>query len=162
MHSNDTVGKDFKRAEAISIPLTFVILWVAFSSLVAALLPVALALSAILIATGLVTLTSHALPIDQDAHSMILLDRPRRGRRLLPILSSVGPARSVRRGARIATHSPWPPRPRVGGAHLRADRRRRDGGHVPHRPRHVHRHGGGDRDRRDCRDARLADRPTGA
>ena len=70
---NDTVGKDFKRAEAISIPLTFVILWVAFSSLVAALLPVALALSAILIATGLVTLTSHALPIDQDAHSMILL-----------------------------------------------------------------------------------------
>ena len=70
---NDTVGKDFKRAEAISIPLTFVILWVAFSSLVAALLPVALALSAILIATGLVTLTSHAPPIDQDAHSMILL-----------------------------------------------------------------------------------------
>jgi RND superfamily putative drug exporter len=70
---NDTVGKDFKRAEAISIPLTFVILWVAFASLVAALLPVALALSAILIATGLVTLTSHGLPIDQDAHSMILL-----------------------------------------------------------------------------------------
>jgi len=70
---NDTVGKDFKRAEAISIPLTFVILWVAFASLVAALLPVALALTAILIATGLVTLTSHALPIDQDAHSMILL-----------------------------------------------------------------------------------------
>jgi len=70
---NDTVGKDFKRAEAISIPLTFVILWVAFASLVAALLPIALALSAILIATGLVTLTSHALPIDQDAHSMILL-----------------------------------------------------------------------------------------
>jgi RND superfamily putative drug exporter len=70
---NDTVGKDFKRAEGISIPLTFVILWVAFASLVAALLPVALALSAIVIATGLVTLTSHALPIDQDAHSMILL-----------------------------------------------------------------------------------------
>jgi uncharacterized membrane protein YdfJ with MMPL/SSD domain len=70
---NDTVGKDFKRAESISIPLTFVILWVAFASLVAALLPVALALSAILIATGFVTLTSHALPIDQDAHSMILL-----------------------------------------------------------------------------------------
>jgi uncharacterized membrane protein YdfJ with MMPL/SSD domain len=70
---NDTVGKDFKRAESISIPLTFLILWVAFASFVAALLPVALALSAILIATGLVTLTSHALPVDQDAHSMILL-----------------------------------------------------------------------------------------
>jgi uncharacterized membrane protein YdfJ with MMPL/SSD domain len=70
---NDTVGKDFRRAEGISIPLTFVILWLAFAALVAALLPVVLALSAIMIATGLVALTSHALPIDQDAHSMILL-----------------------------------------------------------------------------------------
>jgi len=70
---NDTVGKDFKRAERISIPLTFVILWLAFAALVAALLPVALALSAIVIASGLVALTSHALPIDADSKSMILL-----------------------------------------------------------------------------------------
>jgi putative drug exporter of the RND superfamily len=70
---NDTVGKDFTRAERISIPLTFVILWLAFAALVAALLPVALALSAIVIAGGLVALTSHALPIDADAKSMILL-----------------------------------------------------------------------------------------
>jgi putative drug exporter of the RND superfamily len=70
---NDTIGKDFKRAESISIPLTFVILWIAFAALVAALLPVALALSAIVIATGIVTLTSHALPIDSNAHSLILL-----------------------------------------------------------------------------------------
>jgi putative drug exporter of the RND superfamily len=70
---NDTVGKDFTRAEKISIPLTFVILWLAFAALVAALLPVALALSAIVISSGLVALTSHALPIDADAKSMILL-----------------------------------------------------------------------------------------
>ncbi len=70
---NDTVGKDFTRAERISIPLTFSILWLAFAALVAALLPVALALSAIVIAGGLVALTSHALPIDADAKSMILL-----------------------------------------------------------------------------------------
>jgi uncharacterized membrane protein YdfJ with MMPL/SSD domain len=70
---NDTVGKDFKRAELISIPLTFVILWLAFAALVAALLPVALALSAIVIASGLVAITSHAIPIDADARSMILL-----------------------------------------------------------------------------------------
>jgi putative drug exporter of the RND superfamily len=70
---NDTVGKDFTRAERISIPLTFVILWLAFAALVAALLPVALALSAIVIASGLVAITSHAIPIDADARSMILL-----------------------------------------------------------------------------------------
>ncbi len=70
---NDTVGRDFKRAEGISIPLTFVILWLAFAAFVAALLPVVLALSAILIATGIVALTSHALPIDSSAHSLILL-----------------------------------------------------------------------------------------
>jgi RND superfamily putative drug exporter len=70
---NDTIGKDFKRAEGISIPLTFVILWLAFAAFVAALLPVVLALSAILIATGIVALTSHALPIDSSANSLILL-----------------------------------------------------------------------------------------
>jgi uncharacterized membrane protein YdfJ with MMPL/SSD domain len=70
---DDTVNKDFARAEVISIPLTFVILWLAFAALVAALLPIVLALSAIVIATGLVTLTSHAFPIDSGANSMILL-----------------------------------------------------------------------------------------
>jgi RND superfamily putative drug exporter len=70
---DDTIGKDFKRAESISIPLTFAILWLAFAALVAALLPVVLALSAIVIATGIVALTSHGLPIDQDANSLILL-----------------------------------------------------------------------------------------
>jgi RND superfamily putative drug exporter len=70
---NDTIGKDFKRAEGISVPLTLGILWLAFAALVAALLPVILALTAIVIGTGLVTLTSHAIPIDGNAHSLILL-----------------------------------------------------------------------------------------
>jgi RND superfamily putative drug exporter len=70
---DDTVNKDFARAEVISIPLTFVILWLAFAALVAALLPVVLALTAIVIATGVVTLTSHAFPIDSSTNSMILL-----------------------------------------------------------------------------------------
>jgi putative drug exporter of the RND superfamily len=70
---NDTIGKDFSRAETESIPLTFVILWIAFAAAVAALLPVILALSAIVIATGLVAVTSHAVPVDSSAGSMILL-----------------------------------------------------------------------------------------
>jgi uncharacterized membrane protein YdfJ with MMPL/SSD domain len=70
---DDSIGEDFKRAEASSIPLTFAILWLVFAALVAALLPLVLALSAIMIATGLVAVTSHALPIDGSANSMILL-----------------------------------------------------------------------------------------
>ncbi len=70
---DDAIGKDFKRAEVSSIPITFLILWVAFAALVAALLPLMLALSAIIIATGLLGLTSHVIPIDGSANSMILL-----------------------------------------------------------------------------------------
>ncbi len=68
-----TIGRDFSRAETVSIPLTFVILWIAFAAAVAAVLPVILALSAIVIATGLVAVTSHAVPVDSSAGSMILL-----------------------------------------------------------------------------------------
>jgi putative drug exporter of the RND superfamily len=70
---NDSIGEDFKRAESSSIPLTFLILWLVFAALVAALLPLVLAISAIMMATGLVAVTSHALPIDGSANSMILL-----------------------------------------------------------------------------------------
>ena len=70
---NDTIGKDYTRAERSSIPVTFLILWIAFAALVAALLPILLALTAIMTATGLVAVTSHALPIDSSASSMILL-----------------------------------------------------------------------------------------
>src|SRR4029453_17903180 len=67
------IGKNCKRTESASIPLTFLILWLAFAALVAALLPVVLALSAIAIAGGILALTSNAIPIDQSASSMILL-----------------------------------------------------------------------------------------
>jgi len=70
---SDTIGKDFKRAERASLPLTFVILWLAFAAIVAALVPMALAISAILIASGMVAIASHAFPIDDSANSMILL-----------------------------------------------------------------------------------------
>ncbi len=70
---SDTVGKDFKHAEGVSLPLTFGILWLAFAAIVAALVPMALAISAILIASGMVGITSHLIPIDDSANSMILL-----------------------------------------------------------------------------------------
>jgi uncharacterized membrane protein YdfJ with MMPL/SSD domain len=70
---NNSINKDYQRAEGSSIPLTFLILWIAFGAVVAALLPLVLALTAILIATGIIVLTSHGLPIDQSASSMVLL-----------------------------------------------------------------------------------------
>ena len=45
---DETIGKDFSRAERLSVPLTFVILLLAFGAFVAAGVPVLLALSAVL------------------------------------------------------------------------------------------------------------------
>jgi RND superfamily putative drug exporter len=64
---------DMGRAEFTSVPLTIVILLVAFGALVAAGLPVLLALSAVLAATGLNVLISHVVPTDAQTVSAIIL-----------------------------------------------------------------------------------------
>jgi uncharacterized membrane protein YdfJ with MMPL/SSD domain len=70
---DDTFAKDFKRAGAFSIPLTLIILIVAFGSLVAAGIPLLLALTAVFTTLGLVALPSHLIPIDQAASEIVLL-----------------------------------------------------------------------------------------
>lgn len=70
---NDTIGKDFSRAEWTVVPLAFGILIVVFGALVAAMLPVVLALTAFLAANGLLALISHALHMDTSASSVMLL-----------------------------------------------------------------------------------------
>jgi RND superfamily putative drug exporter len=64
---------DMQRAEYTSVPLTLVILLVAFGALVAAGLPVVLAFSAVLAATGLNALASHLVPTDEQTLSAIIL-----------------------------------------------------------------------------------------
>jgi uncharacterized membrane protein YdfJ with MMPL/SSD domain len=61
------------RAEVTSVPLTLVILLVAFGALVAAGLPVLLAFSAVVAATGLNSLVSYLMPTDQQTVSAIIL-----------------------------------------------------------------------------------------
>jgi RND superfamily putative drug exporter len=61
------------RAEITSLPLTIAILVVAFGALVAAGLPVLLAFSAVLAATGLNSLVSHVVPTDQQTLGAIIL-----------------------------------------------------------------------------------------
>jgi uncharacterized membrane protein YdfJ with MMPL/SSD domain len=70
---NDTLNKDFKRAEYSSLPVTLVILIVAFGALVAAGLPVLLAFSGVLATIGLSALASHVVAAGDATQSVILL-----------------------------------------------------------------------------------------
>jgi RND superfamily putative drug exporter len=70
---NNTILKDFKRAEWTAVPLALGILLVVFGALLAASLPVVLALTAFLTAGGLLALVSHALAVDSSASSVMLL-----------------------------------------------------------------------------------------
>jgi uncharacterized membrane protein YdfJ with MMPL/SSD domain len=70
---NATIGKDFKRAELFSIPLTLGILLAVFGALVAAIVPLGLALTAFIAASGLLAVTSRAVHIDGTATSVMLL-----------------------------------------------------------------------------------------
>jgi RND superfamily putative drug exporter len=64
---------DFKQAETLSLPITLLILVVAFGALVAAGLPLLLALSAVGATIGLVGVVSHIVPVDESISSVILL-----------------------------------------------------------------------------------------
>jgi RND superfamily putative drug exporter len=70
---DETLGEDFQRAEMLSVPVTVVILVVAFGALIAAGVPVLLAMSSVGAAIGLSTLTSHLVPASDVTNSVILL-----------------------------------------------------------------------------------------
>ncbi|WP_405906058.1 MMPL family transporter [Streptomyces sp. NBC_00828] len=69
----DAFGKDFKRAEFSAVPVAFGILLIAFGALVAALVPVALAITAIMATMGLMAVVSHVMPMSDTASSVMLL-----------------------------------------------------------------------------------------
>ncbi|WP_329206230.1 MMPL family transporter [Streptomyces sp. NBC_00683] len=70
---DDAFGEDFKRAELSAVPVALGILLIAFGALVAALLPVALAMTAIVATMGLMALVSHVQPMSDTADSVMLL-----------------------------------------------------------------------------------------
>jgi uncharacterized membrane protein YdfJ with MMPL/SSD domain len=65
--------RDLSRAEFTSLPLTIAILFVAFGALAAAGLPVLLAFSAVLAATGLNSVVGHFVPTDKQTVSAVIL-----------------------------------------------------------------------------------------
>jgi len=64
---------DFRKAELLSIPITLLILLLAFGALVAAGVPLLLALSSVMATLGLVALASHLLPVADHVASVVLL-----------------------------------------------------------------------------------------
>jgi uncharacterized membrane protein YdfJ with MMPL/SSD domain len=64
---------DFKRAETLSLPITLLILIVAFGSLVAAGVPLVLALTAVMATLGLIGPISQLFPMDDAINSVVLL-----------------------------------------------------------------------------------------
>ena len=107
--STSASSSDMRRAEFTSLPLTLAILVVAFGALVAAGLPVLLAFSAVLAATGLNALASHVVPTaDADAQRDHPHDRHGRRDRLLALLPPPRARGAARRhvAARRAAHAP--------------------------------------------------------
>jgi uncharacterized membrane protein YdfJ with MMPL/SSD domain len=66
---NEQLGKAGER----SLPLTLLVLLIVFGSLVAALLPLMLALSSVIATVGLVEIASHLTPMDESASTVVLL-----------------------------------------------------------------------------------------
>lgn len=70
---NDQVANDLAKAEFISLPVTLVIMLIAFGAIIAAGVPVLLAMSAVGAAFGLSALASHLVPSVDSIGSVILL-----------------------------------------------------------------------------------------
>ncbi|MET9784896.1 MMPL family transporter [Streptomyces canus] len=70
---DDAFGDDFEKAELSAVPVALGILLIAFGALVAALLPVLLAVSAIMATMGLMGVVSHVMPMSDTANSVMLL-----------------------------------------------------------------------------------------
>ena len=128
--------EDFQKAEVLSLPITLIILIVAFGSLVAAGVPLLLGVTAVAATIGLLAPISQLFPMDESVGSVVLL-----------VGLAVGVDYSMfylRRkmeerdaGRRPRTRSSSRRRPRPGRAHLRPDRDDRDGRHVLRRQHRV-------------------------
>ena len=70
---SDKVGSDLGSAELISMPITLVIMVIVFAALIAAGLPVVLAITSVFATMGLMAPISMIIPMESTVSSMILL-----------------------------------------------------------------------------------------
>ena len=74
VHAVDTAfGEDLAKAGIYSLPITLIILVIAFGALVAAGIPLLLGLTAVVGTFGLIAVVSQALPVAQEAPAIVLL-----------------------------------------------------------------------------------------
>ena len=104
-------GDDLAKAGLLSLPVTLVILVIAFGALVAAGIPLLLALTAVFATFGLLALPSHLLPMAPAGPRARAPDRARGRCRLLDVLLEAGTRGAGRRTERAARRS-RPPRRR--------------------------------------------------
>ncbi len=156
----ESYDKDLGKAGALSLPITLIVLVLTFGSLVAAGIPLLLALTAVFATFGLVALSSLVLPVAMQAPAMVLLiglavgvdysmfylKRERQER-------AAGRSERGGSGSRGRDLRPL-------GAHLRPDRDGRDGRHVPYRRQDLRVPRAGHDPRRRRGSARVADRPS--
>jgi uncharacterized membrane protein YdfJ with MMPL/SSD domain len=69
----DSVASDLERAGLLSLPVTIVILIIAFGALVAAGIPLLLALTGVMATMGLLAIPSHIWPVDDNVSAVVLL-----------------------------------------------------------------------------------------
>jgi uncharacterized membrane protein YdfJ with MMPL/SSD domain len=69
----ETISDDLKKAGELSLPITLIILIVAFGTLVAAGLPLLMGITAVVAALGLVAIPSDLLPVDDNLSAVVLM-----------------------------------------------------------------------------------------
>ena len=69
----DSIAEDLERAGLLSLPVTIVVLIIAFGALVAAGIPLLLALSGVMATLGLLAIPSHVWPVDDNISAVVLL-----------------------------------------------------------------------------------------
>src|SRR5262245_17659641 len=70
---DDQQGKDLAKAGELSLPITLIVLIVTFGAIVAAGIPLLLALTAVFGTFGLVAIASHVLPMAGETQPLVLL-----------------------------------------------------------------------------------------
>jgi RND superfamily putative drug exporter len=69
----EVIGDDLGKAGMLSLPITLIILVLTFGSLVAAGVPLLIGLTSVMAAMGLVSITSHVVPVAAELQAVILM-----------------------------------------------------------------------------------------
>ncbi|HEY1919340.1 MAG TPA: MMPL family transporter [Streptosporangiaceae bacterium] len=70
---NSLLSSGFRRAEATSVPVTLVLLLLVFGALIAAGIPLLLAITSVFTALSLLTVIGHWLPVGSDTSEVVLI-----------------------------------------------------------------------------------------